>query len=463
DAGQGGGEHVDDHGRGDDATYVGIPKPSAGHHPYQYRKYGSVDEADAEFAADHAPGVVDVQILRRQRAHRDGHGLRSRISAHAGDDRHQHRKRNDVLYGAIKKADHRGGQEGGHQVDQQPGHARARRRQHRVGQFLVTNAAHAHQIFFGFLLDHVDHVIDGQDADKPVVLVHDGGGQKVILLEFARRLLLVHGGGNGVARLMHHVLDLHRAFGAQDLIEIHRAKQLEGRVDDENLAEPVRQILVFTHVVDGLADRPERRHCDELRLHAPAGRLFRIVESPPQPDPLGEGELREDFVLILLVEVFQDVDGVVGIELLNRLRDLRVRQVIHDVEANRFVNLGQGAEIEVCAQQAHKLPPLLWQQGLKQIAQLRRMQGGDIALEGGSVALGNGCTDLREKRRTDHAVLVIYVGARALGRGHSLVFVLAVHRLLPMPESAKGCAQALTCNARQYQTKCAFSCLMRAG
>ena len=116
------------------------------------------------------------------------------------------------------------------------------------------------------------------------------------------------------------VLDLDRALGAQDLVEIDRAEQLEGRIDDEDLAEPVGQVLVLAHVVDGLADRPERRHGDELRLHAPAGGFFRIVERPPQPDPLGERQLRQDLVLVLLVEVFQDVDRVVGIEFLDRLR-----------------------------------------------------------------------------------------------------------------------------------------------
>jgi hypothetical protein len=38
-----------------------------------------------------------------------------------------------------------------------------------------------------------------------------------------------------MARLVHDVVDLDRALGAQNLVEIDRAKQLEGRIDDEDL------------------------------------------------------------------------------------------------------------------------------------------------------------------------------------------------------------------------------------
>ena len=82
------------------------------------------------------------------------------------------------------------------------------------------------------------------------------------------------------------------------------------------------QVLVVPHVVERLADRPERRHGDELGLHSPAGRFFRIVQRPPEPDPLGERKLGKDLVLVLLVEILQDVDGVVGIEFLDGFGDV---------------------------------------------------------------------------------------------------------------------------------------------
>ena len=179
-------------------------------------------------------------------------------------------------------------------------------------------------------------------------------------------------------RLVHDVFDLDRALGAQDLVEVDGAEQLEGGIDDEDLAEAVGQVLVFAHVVDRLADRPERRHGDELCLHAPAGALLGIVERAAQPDALGEGQLRQDLVLVLLVEVFQDVDGVVGIEFLHRLRDLLVGQVVDDVEADRLIDLGQRGEVEVLAQQIDQRQPLLGQQRLEQVAEFGLVQPADI-------------------------------------------------------------------------------------
>ena len=281
----------------------------------------------------------------------------------------------------VEQADHRGRQKRRQEIDQQPGHARARSRENGVGQLFVADAAHAQQILLGLLLDDVDHVVDGQHADQPLVLVDDGGRKKIVLLEFARRLFLVHRGRNGVPRLVHDVLDLDRALGAQDLVEIDGAEQLEGRIDDEDLAEAVRQVLVVAHVVDGLADGPERRHGDELRLHAPPGGFFRIVERTAQPDAFGERQLRQDLVLVLLVEVLQNVDRVVGIEFLHRLRDLRIGQIVDDLEADRLVDLGQRGKVEVLAEEFDQRAALLGQQRLEQIAELRLVQVADIMLE----------------------------------------------------------------------------------
>ena len=48
----------------------------------------------------------------------------------------------------------------------------------------------------GFLLDHVDDVIDGDDAHQPLFPVHHGNGQEVVALDDPRHLLLVGVGGH---------------------------------------------------------------------------------------------------------------------------------------------------------------------------------------------------------------------------------------------------------------------------
>ena len=232
------------------------------------------------------------------------------------------------------------------------------------------------------------------------------------MLELLRRLLLVHRGGDGMACLMHDRLDLGRAARAQDAVEIDRAEQLEGGIDDEDLREALGQVLVVAHVVDRLADRPERRHGDELRLHAPARRLLGIVQRAAQADALGEGKLRQDLVLVGLVQVFEDVDGVVRVELLHAFRDLRVGQVLDDLQADRLVHLGERGEVEVGAEQLHKLPALFRQQRFQQVADLGLMEVADLRLQHHRVAVGDRRADLQQERRADHAFRVVDAARR---------------------------------------------------
>jgi hypothetical protein len=49
-------------------------------------------------------------------------------------------------------------------------------------------------------------------------------------------------------------------------------------IDHEDLVERLRQVRGVAHVVDGLADGPERRDGDEFALHAPAGAAFGVIE-----------------------------------------------------------------------------------------------------------------------------------------------------------------------------------------
>ena len=210
---------------------------------------------------------------------------------------------------------------------------------------------------------------------------------------------------------MHHLLDLHRALGAQDPVEVDRSEQLEGRVDDEDLVKILREVLVLAHVVDRLADRPERRHGDELRLHAPSGGLFGIIERATQPDAFGEGQLRQDLFLVGLVEILENVDRVVRIEFLDRLRDLRIGHRIDDLHADRLVDLGQRAKIEVGAHEIDQRPALIRHQCLEKVTEFGLVEVRHITLERDGVAVCDGRADMCQEGGADDAFLVVDVGA----------------------------------------------------
>lgn len=207
------------------------------------------------------------------------------------------------------------------------------------------------KVFLGLFLDDVDDVIDGENTDQPAVVVDDGRGEQVILLEELGCFFLVHLGRDGVAGVVHDRIDLDRTLGAQHAVEINGSQQLEGGIDDEDLREALGQVLIFAHVVDRLADRPERRHRHELGLHAASGRALGIVERAAKANPFREGKLRQDLVLVFLVEVFENVDGVVRIHLADGRGDLFVRQMLDDVETDGFVDLRQRRKVKLLAKQ----------------------------------------------------------------------------------------------------------------
>ena len=146
------------------------------------------------------------------------------------------------------------------QVREQPGKPALDDGPDRVGEFLL--AAHAAErldVLLGLLLDHVDDVVEGDDADQPVVVVDDRRRDQVVALEQARDLLLVVGGAHRPQVLLEQIRDRHRPLGAQQAIERHHAGEPAVGIDHIELPEAVRQIGRLAHVVDGLADRPIRR------------------------------------------------------------------------------------------------------------------------------------------------------------------------------------------------------------
>ena len=198
-------------------------------------------------------------------------------------------------------------------------------REHALGNLLVADAGEALDVLVRLLLDDVDDVVDGDHADQPARFVDHADREEIVALEEARHVLLVVGRLHRVLRLVDDLLDLGRALRAEQLVERHGAEEMEARIDDEELGELVGQPRILAHEVDRLADRPERRHGDEMRRHPPAGGFLRIVEPALQRDALGERQAGEHLLAVLLVEVADDLDGVVGIELADGLGDLLVR------------------------------------------------------------------------------------------------------------------------------------------
>ncbi len=150
-----------------------------------------------------------------------------------------------------------------------------------------------------------------------------------------------------------------------------------GGIDHEHLVEAVGKVVGLAHIVDRLPHRPERRHGDEIGLHEAAGGVLGIFEAPLERRTLEGRKLGKDVRLVLLVEVLDQIDGFVGVELLQGLGHLLCRHGLDHLVAHRFVKLGQGAGLEVVAKRDDEEPALLGAEQLDQVGEV-----GFVQLEG---------------------------------------------------------------------------------
>ena len=139
--------------------------------------------------------------------------------------------------------------------------------------------------------------------------------------------------------------------------------------------------------------------------------------------------MREDVVAILLVEILENVDGVVRIEFADCCRQLIVRQMLDDFETNGFIDLGQRRHVEIVAQQAHQCQPLVRIQQFEQMAHFRFVQARDVVLEEGSIACLDRLADTGQEIDANVAVLVINIELMiGYGGANALVFRGRVHQ-----------------------------------
>ena len=99
-----------------------------------------------------------------------------------------------------------------------------------------------------------------------------------------------------------------------------------------------------------------------------------IFEAPFDRRAFEGRQLGEDLRLIFLVEVLDDVNGLVGIELLERLGDLLRRHLLQHLVAHAFVELGQRRGIEVAPEHLDQRLALIGSQQLDQIGEVCFMQ-----------------------------------------------------------------------------------------
>ena len=228
---------------------------------------------------------------------------------------------------------------------------------------------------------------------------------------------------SSVARTRLRSGSISSAIGTGRLVRSSRSsatapRKLARAIDHVELEEAVRQVDGLAHVVDGVADRPIRRHGDEFGLHPAPGRGLRIVQDALQLAALLRWQLLEDFGLFLGRQVFEDVGRVVGFEPADALGDGLRRHLFEDFLAHRIVDFGERRIVEFAAHQLDEGRPQLGVERLDQVAGVGLVQvAGQLPQRRRVAALDAGAHAI-EEFRPDRAVLV----AEHVGAVMSLVF-----------------------------------------
>ena len=113
------------------------------------------------------------------------------------------------------------------------------------------------------------------------------------------------------------------------------------RGDDEHFPEIGRQIVLGAEIVDDLADLPMLGHREQVALHQAAGGFLREAQRLLDRGAVVGLHRLEHRLLLVLVEVLDERDRVVGLELAGDVGDLLRLHLVEQVLADVVVHLGE--------------------------------------------------------------------------------------------------------------------------
>jgi hypothetical protein len=203
------------------------------------------------------------------------------------------------------------------------------------------------------------------------------------LLEKEGHLLLIRVGRDQVELLHAERTEGHLAAAPDHARERHRTHGSEADVDDEDLVEIVRKVLVGAQEVERLADRPIIRQGHELARHEPAGRIFRKGEPLLQAGAFGKRQGLEDRSLERGLEVGKEAHRIVGLEAGDDPRRGLGSEILDESGADLGIEISQRIGRELLAERAHEPRPVGGVELLQEIGEIGRVErngeaGGEV-------------------------------------------------------------------------------------
>ena len=200
----------------------------------------------------------------------------------------------------------------------------------------------ASDVFFRLFLDHVDDIVEGQDTDQAIAVVHHRRGDEVVALNMRRSPPLVV----GRAHVRRSLRSARNRTGAWCATAGRAPPPLSCGRHRRRSPKSDRKIGRLAHVVDGLPDR----QCGSTAInsvHAPAGRGRRMGQAAGKRRVRARAAARDL--------------GCSSRQSSSRGRVVRSssrtpgycfgRQLVKDLLADRIVDLGQRGEVKLAPHQ----------------------------------------------------------------------------------------------------------------
>ena len=247
----------------------------------RHRQTDAAEDGDTDLLPDDAADVAELDLVQADTADDRDARLRAGVAACIHQHRDERRQARQVRERVFKARDDKAGQRRGHHEQQQPRDAVFPDLDRRGAHVRVLGREHSRHLFhvLGRLVLHdVHRVVEGDDADQPVLGVHDRQGKEVVFGEHLRDLLLIVERVDRNDMLKHDRFDRGRVILAQkQILDRDKADQLASAGDIAGV-DGLFVDAGTADAEDGFLHRHIRPQGHIFRRHDGAGGVFGVAQ-----------------------------------------------------------------------------------------------------------------------------------------------------------------------------------------
>ena len=310
--------------------------------------------------------------------------------------------------------DHAG--KGGRQhQDQQPRHTGFPRVEYtgaEIGLVGGQHSGHLLEVLGGLLLDNVHSVVDGDDTHQPLLQIHNGHGEEVVLAQRLSHVLLIVGGLGPHHVRIHDILDEIVLVRQQQVADGQHAQQAAGGIGDVQDVDGLQLAADAADALEGVRHRHILLQGQEFHVHDGTGAVLRVFQNFIDRLAHLRRGLIQNADHHAGGHLLHDVHGVVQIQLVQHFLQLGVGKAVDEHLLTLALQLHEYLRRRLLGQQPvqqrHDLRPGLFQD----LGNIRTLHGQEHVTQVGIAFLPDHLPDLVQQCihfvfQIDHAAFLL--------------------------------------------------------